>query len=540
MISRTGASAPPGEPARRRAVSSTCLSPLESNRVVATRPAERAALGSGNPYSRAGLWTSTSAARLVFRTRPGRRHRTARRRPACRRTFGCGQSVPTRCARAWPPPAPARRGCPHDERPPARADAVRPDTFEAPGRSARSTQRPARPAVGRAPGPCGQSRRAAQRAAAARAAGRRPDTSTEHVGRPEHMAMGIAGARRQGVAGTGRMRAADDNRTRDDPAGKRHGHGLRPAEQCYIFDFRYRKYKYLRLPSPRIPAPPASWTSSRSSISCASPSAAASRAAEMLDVAQPTLSRQVRLLEQELGQHLLYRNGRAWNPPRRACASWSMPAPCWPWPSAPGKTCAACARRPPARCRWACRRALPGLTPPLVQAFRREFPGASIAVAEGLSAQVREWLLAGRVDLALLYDPAPHLSWPASRCSAKTWCWPPPRRSARAARTRRGQDLGAYPLVPARPAPSAHWSTASAAPRACACRWRPRSTRADHRRAGRAGRCLRHPATLSRPGTGGRARWRWPISSPPHRQQPGAGDRPPPSPRRGWPRPPPN
>ena len=87
------------------------------------------------------------------------------------------------------------------------------------------------------------------------------------------------------------------------------------------------------------------------------------------------------------------------------------------------------------------------LTPPLVQAFRREFPGASIAVAEGLSAQVREWLLAGRVDLALLYDPAPHLSWPASRCSAKTWCWPPPRRSARAARTRRGQDLGAYPLV---------------------------------------------------------------------------------------------
>ena len=39
-----------------------------------------------------------------------------------------------------------------------------------------------------------------------------------------------------------------------------------------------------------------------------------SRAAEMLDVAQPTLSRQVRLLEQELGQHLLYRNGRGVEP----------------------------------------------------------------------------------------------------------------------------------------------------------------------------------------------------------------------------------
>ncbi|MGE8673215.1 MAG: LysR family transcriptional regulator, partial [Achromobacter kerstersii] len=39
-----------------------------------------------------------------------------------------------------------------------------------------------------------------------------------------------------------------------------------------------------------------------------------SRAAEMLDVAQPTLSRQVRLLELELGQHLLYRNGRGAEP----------------------------------------------------------------------------------------------------------------------------------------------------------------------------------------------------------------------------------
>ncbi|KAG0760050.1 hypothetical protein G6F22_019223 [Rhizopus arrhizus] len=34
----------------------------------------------------------------------------------------------------------------------------------------------------------------------------------------------------------------------------------------------------------------------------------------MLDVAQPTLSRQVRLLELELGQHLLYRNGRGAEP----------------------------------------------------------------------------------------------------------------------------------------------------------------------------------------------------------------------------------
>ena len=168
----------------------------------------------------------------------------------------------------------------------------------------------------------------------------------------------------------------------------------------------------------------------------------------MLDVAQPTLSRQVRLLEQELGQHLLYRNGRGVEPTEAGLRFVEH-----------ARALLALAER--AREDLRSLRETPAgkvsvglppriarvLTPPLVQAFRREFPGASIAVAEGLSAQVREWLLAGRVDLALLYDPAPHLSWPASRCSAKTWCWPPPRRSARAARTRRGQDLGAYPLV---------------------------------------------------------------------------------------------
>ena len=82
--------------------------------------------------------------------------------------------------------------------------------------------------------------------------------------------------------------------------------------------------------------------------------------AEMLDVAQPTLSRQVRLLEQELGQHLLYRNGRGVEPTEAGLRFVEHARALLAWPSAPGKTCAACARRPPARCRWACRRASPG------------------------------------------------------------------------------------------------------------------------------------------------------------------------------------
>ncbi|MBR8656228.1 LysR family transcriptional regulator [Achromobacter sp. Marseille-Q0513] len=133
-----------------------------------------------------------------------------------------------------------------------------------------------------------------------------------------------------------------------------------------------------------------------------------SRAAEMLDVAQPTLSRQVRLLEQELGQHLLYRNGRGVEPTEAGLRFVEH-----------ARALLALAER--AREDLRSLRETPAgkvsvglppriarvLTPPLVQAFRRGFPDASIAVAEGLSAQVREWLLAGRVDLALLYDPAP-------------------------------------------------------------------------------------------------------------------------------------
>jgi LysR family nitrogen assimilation transcriptional regulator len=43
----------------------------------------------------------------------------------------------------------------------------------------------------------------------------------------------------------------------------------------------------------------------------------------------------------------------------------------------------------------------------LVRRFRAAFPQAVITVAEGLSVHLREWLIAGRIDLALLFDPPP-------------------------------------------------------------------------------------------------------------------------------------
>src|SRR5690606_31725089 len=47
------------------------------------------------------------------------------------------------------------------------------------------------------------------------------------------------------------------------------------------------------------------------------------------------------------------------------------------------------------------------LTADLVQSFLHQFPDASITVEENLSIRLREGLVAGRVDLAVLFDP-PH------------------------------------------------------------------------------------------------------------------------------------
>ncbi|WP_233830191.1 LysR family transcriptional regulator [Paraburkholderia sp. ZP32-5] len=131
-----------------------------------------------------------------------------------------------------------------------------------------------------------------------------------------------------------------------------------------------------------------------------------SRAGERLGISQPSLSRQIGLLEQELGQHLLVRNGRGVEPTEaglrlmehaRALLALAARAKedLQTFQRAPtGKVVVGL---PPRIARV--------LTSSLVQRFGERFPDASISVAEGLSTSMREWLLAGRVELALLYDP---------------------------------------------------------------------------------------------------------------------------------------
>jgi LysR family nitrogen assimilation transcriptional regulator len=132
------------------------------------------------------------------------------------------------------------------------------------------------------------------------------------------------------------------------------------------------------------------------------------RASRLLGIAQPALSRHVRALETELHQTLFLRTGRGvtlTEPGKRLLAH--------------GRGILQQVDR--ARLDLEEHRGAPvghlaiGLPPsvgrllttPLVVAFRERFPKATLTVVEGLSAYVLEWLLQGRVDVAVVYQAPP-------------------------------------------------------------------------------------------------------------------------------------
>ncbi len=133
-----------------------------------------------------------------------------------------------------------------------------------------------------------------------------------------------------------------------------------------------------------------------------------SRAAELLDVSQPSLSRQVQALERTLGHHLLVRNGRGVEPTEAGARFLTHGRALLELADRAREDLVGLSDQPTGK-------VVVGLpprialviTPALVRLFRERFPQARITVAEGLSAQMREALLSGRIELALLYDPPP-------------------------------------------------------------------------------------------------------------------------------------
>ena len=132
------------------------------------------------------------------------------------------------------------------------------------------------------------------------------------------------------------------------------------------------------------------------------------RAAVALDIAQPALSRQVRLLEVELRQSLLTRNGRG-----------ALPTEAGKLLLEHGRGIlhqVERAREELGRVRGALAgRVAVGLPPsvakaltvPLIREFRQRMPDATLSISEGLSVGMHESLASGRLDIALLYNTSP-------------------------------------------------------------------------------------------------------------------------------------
>jgi LysR family nitrogen assimilation transcriptional regulator len=178
-----------------------------------------------------------------------------------------------------------------------------------------------------------------------------------------------------------------------------------------------------------------------------------SRAARVLGVAQPAISRLVRNLEVELRQTLLLRNGRGATPTdagkrllehargilqqvdraRRDVAE-SRGAPV-------GHVVVGL---PPTLARH--------LTVPLVRDFRERYPRATISIVEGLSATIHEWLLVGRVDVGLVYNPVGSPAVQTRTLLHEQLCLVGAAGKWRGARPLALRDLPRYPLIiPSRP-----------------------------------------------------------------------------------------
>jgi LysR family nitrogen assimilation transcriptional regulator len=178
-----------------------------------------------------------------------------------------------------------------------------------------------------------------------------------------------------------------------------------------------------------------------------------SRAGRLLGIAQPAISRQIRSLEVELRQSLLLRNGRG------------------AAPAEAGKRLLEHARGilqqvdrarrevdeikdapvghvviglPPTVARH--------LTLPVVREFRQRYPDGSLSIVEGLSASIHEWLLVGRVDVGVVYDPVVSPAIDTRLLLEEQLCFISAKRKERQGRTLRLRELPLYPLlIPSRP-----------------------------------------------------------------------------------------
>lgn len=144
---------------------------------------------------------------------------------------------------------------------------------------------------------------------------------------------------------------------------------------------------------------------------CVAETGSFSKAAMLLDIAQPALSRQVRALETQLRETLLIRTGRGvvlTDAGRRLLEHGHaiMQRVTLAQEDLTSHRDEPVGRivvgLPPSLARR--------LTLPLIDLFRQEMPKAKLAIAEGFSVNIAEWLTTGRMDLGLVYTPEPQVN----------------------------------------------------------------------------------------------------------------------------------
>ncbi|MGH6716075.1 MAG: LysR family transcriptional regulator [Bradyrhizobium sp.] len=131
-----------------------------------------------------------------------------------------------------------------------------------------------------------------------------------------------------------------------------------------------------------------------------------SKAAAALGIAQPALSRQVRSLETELRQELFLRNGRGVALTDAGKRMFDHSVAVLQLVTQACEDLGASRDEPVGRVSI-------GLPPsigrqftlPLIDRFKTELPAARLAVVEGLSSHIVEWVTTGRVDVGLVYNP---------------------------------------------------------------------------------------------------------------------------------------
>jgi LysR family transcriptional regulator, nitrogen assimilation regulatory protein len=131
-----------------------------------------------------------------------------------------------------------------------------------------------------------------------------------------------------------------------------------------------------------------------------------SKAAIVLNIAQSALSRQIRLLEADLQVTLLLRNGRGVVLTEAGKRLFDHSIAILQLVSRVREDIDASRDEPVGRI-------VIGLPPtmgrmltlPLVEGFKRALPKARLAIVEGLSTHLAEWVSTGRVDIGLLHNP---------------------------------------------------------------------------------------------------------------------------------------